>query len=372
MLHRKRASVRRAWILALAAVLLAVLLAGCGKKNETGFPGAGKGDVIATYKGGEVTQGEFDKYTAFMEVSDPQTAMYLQIPQYKEQFLRQFALYKVLASRVTDEQSKAADAEVKTFETQINDGIKKDATLQKTITEKNLTVDEMKRIVKLLASGSQIAKAKEAEYTKAVTETEIKTEFDKNAADYNVVSVRHVLIATTDANSGQQLKTDEEALKLAKEVKDKLDKGGDWKAIAKQYSDDTGSKENGGLYEKKEAKEWVAEFKNAANTQEIGKVGEPVQSQFGYHVMKVESREATPWEKLSQANKDELKNNAVGTKVQNYLQDEEKALNIKVTLPQPSASASGAPAATPSGPAPSSASASPTASASPSASASAK
>ena len=49
----------------------------------------------------------------------------------------------------------------------------------------------------------------------------------------------------------------------------------------------------------RQANGWVAEFKDAANTQEIGKVGDPVQSQFGYHVMKVESREATPYDKLT-------------------------------------------------------------------------
>ena len=92
--------------------------------------------------------------------------------------------------------------------------------------------------------------AKGEELKPTVTEEEIKAEYDKAPADFNVVSVRHILIGTIDPNTGAELKTDEEALKLAKEVKAKLDAGGDWNALAKEYSTDTGSKDNGGLYEK--------------------------------------------------------------------------------------------------------------------------
>ncbi|WP_123042691.1 peptidylprolyl isomerase [Cohnella candidum] len=374
MLHPKRASARRVLFTVLAAVLLAALVAGCGKKNDNkanadkvGLPGSGEGTVIATYDGGQITSGEFDKYTAFMEVSDPQTAMYLQIPQFKEQFVKQFALYKVMYGRATDAQAKAADEDVKNFETSINDALKTSTDLKSQLDQKKLTVDEMKKIVKVLATGSQIAKAQSDEFTKAVTDAEIKAEYDKNKADYNIVTVRHVLVATTDSTTGKQLRSDDEALKRAKEAKDKLDKGGDWNAIAKQYSDDPGSKDKGGLYEKQQAKGWDTDFKNAANTQPIGKIGEPVQSQFGYHVIKVESREETAYDKLAQADKDELKQSVVSTKVQNYLQSEEEKLNVKVTLPaepsaSPSASASPGASASPSAPASPSVSASPSSS----------
>jgi foldase protein PrsA len=351
MLHPKRALLRQAWLAALATVLLASLLTGCGKKNAqgSGLPGEGQGDVIATYDGGQVTQGEFDKYAAFMELSDPTYAMYLQIPQIKEQLVSQFALSKALASRATEEQLKTADEDVKSFESSYNDAVKSDSTLKDQLKQKNLTLDEMKRIVKVLSSGSQIAAAKSDEFDKAVTDAEIKAEFDKNKSDYNVVTVRHILVATMDQSTGKELRSDDEALKRAKGVKTKLENGGDWNALAKEYSDDPGSKDNGGLYEKAKAKDWVAEFKEAANTQPIGQIGEPVQTQYGYHVIKVESREETTFDKLEQADKDELKQTIVDAKMQDYLQSEQDKLNIKVTLPaEPSASASSSPSASPS------------------------
>ncbi|MDB4868994.1 MAG: peptidylprolyl isomerase [Cohnella sp.] len=364
MLHHKRTSIRRVLVLTLAAVLLAVMVSACGKKNEAKgdqLPGAGQGKVVASYNGGEVTQGEFDKYMAFMEVSDPQTAMYSQIPQFQEQFVKQLAVYKVFDARATDKQKQDADKDVATFEKQFNDAVKKQPTLQDQLTQKKLTVDEMKKIVKVLSSANQIVKVKQSEITAGIKDADIKAVFDKSPSDYNIATVRHILITTSDPQTGQPKRSDAEALKLAKEVKDKLEKGGDWKTLAKQYSEDPGSKDNGGLYEKQQVKGWVAEFKDAVNKQEIGKIGDPVKVSYGYHVIKVESRTAVTYDKLDQATKDKIKQDIVNNKLQTYMQDEQQKLNIKVTLPAP-------PVPSPSASAPASSSSVPSASPSSSAS----
>lgn len=348
MLHPKRASLRRTLVLILAAMLLAALAAGCGKK-EQGIPGAGTGQVIATYNGGEVTEGEFDKYTAYMEVTNQQMAMYLQIPQFKEQFVKQFALYKDFAARASDEQVKKAEDDVKDFQDQLKEAIKQYPELKDLMKEKNISNDELIRIHRLIMAGSQIWQAKHEEYSAAVTDEQLKAEYDQQASDYNIVSVRHILIGTMDPQTYEQTKTDEEALKLAEEVKEKLEQSGDWDALAKEYSDDDGSKNNGGLYEQQEARMWVPAFKEAANTQPIGQIGDPVQTEYGYHVMKVESREETPFDKLEQVDKDELREYIVNDQLEKYMAEEEERLDIKVTLPaEPSESPADSPSASPS------------------------
>ncbi len=373
MLHLKRASARRAWMIALAAVLLAVLISGCGKKENAepvGMPGEGQGEVIATYKGGQITQVEFDKYSAFLEITDPTMGMYLQIPAFKEQFVRQLALYKFLAGQATEEQIRDAETGVKDFETQMNDYLKQYPEAKNQMEEKNVTTDEMKQIVRVMGAGSQIVNAKSEEISGTVTDKDIQAEFDKSPADFNLVTVRHILVSTMDPNTGKEVRSKEEALKRANEAKDKLEKGGNWNEIAKEYSEDPGSKDNGGLYEKQEARKWVAEFKNAANTQPIGKIGDPVETQYGYHVIKVESREEVNFDKLSQTTKDELKSTILDNKVQNYLLEEEEKLDIKVTLPAeetPSETAPASPSASPSVPPSASPTASPAESPSPAA-----
>jgi foldase protein PrsA len=336
MLHLKRASARRALAAILAAVLLGALLAGCGKKEAQpiGLPGEGQGEVIATYKGGQITQTEFDKFAAFVSITDPTMGVYLQIPAFKEQFVRQLALYKVLAGQATDEQNKKAEEDVKLFEGQLEDYIKAYPQVKEEMTKQNISADEMKQIRRMMSAGEQIISAKSEELAGKVTDEEIKAEFDKNPNDYNKVTVRHILVSTMDMTTGEEKRSKEEALERALEAKDKLENGADWNTIAKEYSEDPGSKDNGGLYENQQAGLWVTEFKNAANNQKVGVIGDPVETMYGYHIIKVENRDVMTFDKLDQATKDELKAAVVDTKLQNYLLEQEEKLDIKVTLPE--------------------------------------
>src|SRR5690606_18011440 len=114
----------------------------------------------------------FNKYTSFLQVTDSQTAMYLQIPQFKEHFVRQFAMYKSFATNVSDEQVKAAEEEIKLFETQLNNAFNNNAELENMLKELNITKDEMLRIYRLMATGSQLPMEKQDELSKAVTDDE--------------------------------------------------------------------------------------------------------------------------------------------------------------------------------------------------------
>lgn len=328
-------------LLALAAVLVVVLAAGCGKKKEeSSAPGAGGGKTVATYKDGTVTEGEFKKYSTFFGIVQPQTEMYLSIPQLQEQFLREYIGYKVLYKPLADK--KLSDEEQKnidSFYTQVKSQIDADATLKKKVDDAGLKEADIRYFYGMITS---IMKDEESK----VTDADVKKQFDTTKDDYNMISVRHILISTVDPTTGAEKRKDEDALKIAKEVKAKLDAGGDWKELAKQYSEDEGSKDNGGLYENQQAKGWVQEFKDAANKQEIGKVGDPVQSQFGYHVMKVEKRTPTPFEKLTEADKSGLKQEAASAKLQAFMTTDLPKLITKIDLPQAAAPAGGSNAGT--------------------------
>ena len=64
-------------------------------------------------------------------------------------------------------------------------------------------------------------------------------------------------------------------------------KGADFAALAKAYSDDRGSKANGGDIGFITALQTVYPFENAVYTTPVGKVSAPFRSQFGYHILKV-------------------------------------------------------------------------------------
>jgi len=103
-----------------------------------------------------------------------------------------------------------------------------------------------------------------------VTDEEIKTYIENSKKEVNA---RHILV-------------EDEA--TAKEVKDKLNSGGDFAALAKEYSTDTGSAEAGGSVD------WfgvdaqlVPEFIDASFSLEKNEISEPVKSQYGYHIIQV-------------------------------------------------------------------------------------
>lgn len=77
---------------------------------------------------------------------------------------------------------------------------------------------------------------------------------------------------------------------LANEIKDKLDNGEDFAELAKEYSTDPGSAEEGGKLPTFSIGEMVPEFEDAAYTLDIDTISDPVQSSHGFHVIRVIER----------------------------------------------------------------------------------
>lgn len=109
----------------------------------------------------------------------------------------------------------------------------------------------------------------------AVTETEVRARYDKEIAaapPVNEVRASHILVKSEDE---------------AKAIIADLDQGGDFEAIAKEKSQDPGSGASGGDLGFFGPGRMVPEFETAAMALEVGEYTKaPVQSQFGWHVIK--------------------------------------------------------------------------------------
>jgi parvulin-like peptidyl-prolyl isomerase len=77
-------------------------------------------------------------------------------------------------------------------------------------------------------------------------------------------------------------------------------KGEDFVALAKQYSEDSSSKENGGLYEDFGRGRMVKPFEDAAFSVPIGQISKIIETTYGYHILRVENRkkETLPLEQV--------------------------------------------------------------------------
>jgi peptidyl-prolyl cis-trans isomerase C len=100
----------------------------------------------------------------------------------------------------------------------------------------------------------------------------------KQMGNEEEVHARHILVATEDE---------------AKAIEDQLKKGADFAALAKEKSKDPGAADGGDLgYFTKD--QMVPEFADAAFKLEKGQISDPVHTQFGWHIIKVEDKRTKP------------------------------------------------------------------------------
>lgn len=123
--------------------------------------------------------------------------------------------------------------------------------------------------------------------------------YNEHVADYSVPEQsrsRHILISVPP---NADAKTDAAAKAKAEMVLKLLQAGGSWTDLAKKYSDDPGSKDAGGELGPAQRGKMVPAFDNAIFTQKIGEI-DIVRSNFGYHIVQVEDRQAAHTQPLSE------------------------------------------------------------------------
>ena len=131
--------------------------------------------------------------------------------------------------------------------------------------------------------------------TKKITTTdaEIKKYYDDNKSKLENVTVRHILFSTSDA-TGKAIPAAQQAevKKTATDIMNKIKSGSDMAALAKKYSADPGSKDNGGLLSPFGRGAMVKPFEDWAFSAKVGDIG-LVKSDYGYHVMRLEGKKST-------------------------------------------------------------------------------
>jgi peptidyl-prolyl cis-trans isomerase D len=117
----------------------------------------------------------------------------------------------------------------------------------------------------------------------SVPPSDIQRYYNDNIQQYQTpeqVKASHILLKTEGKDEAAVRQKAEEVLK---EVKS----GGDFAALARKYSEDDGSKANGGDLDYFTRGRMVPEFEKVAFTLEPGQVSDLVKSQFGFHIIKV-------------------------------------------------------------------------------------
>jgi foldase protein PrsA len=231
---------------------------------------ADESETVVETKNGEITKEEF-----YEELKS----------QYGEQVLQTLVRKEVLKNNY-EVSEEAVNKEFETIKEQY--GEKFESLLQQNGYGDE---EEFKETVRM-----SLLQEKAASDGIEITEEEMKNYYDRMKTE---IQASHILVE------------DEET---ANEVKQKLEDGEDFAALASEYSSD-GSSEQGGKLGWFGPGEMVAEFEDKAYELEPGEVSEPVQSQFGYHIIKVtdkrDKEDIKPYEDM----KDQIKRTLTSQKV---------------------------------------------------------
>jgi len=137
-----------------------------------------------------------------------------------------------------------------------------------------------------------------------------------------------VLIELYNCNSG--IINDE---KKMEEILAKAKSGEDFGELARQHSEDDGSKENGGLYENFGRGRMVKPFEEAAFSVPVGEISPIVETDFGFHIIKVIDRkkETRPLEEVRPELEARIKQEKKTGGYQSYLAKLKESAEFKIS-----------------------------------------
>jgi parvulin-like peptidyl-prolyl isomerase len=320
----------------LLAAVFGLALAGCGGGSDS-VPG----DAVAVVDGTEIPRSELDALMAqakksyeatqqeFPKVGTPE---HQQVQQTYVAFLVRKAEYEQAADElgveVTEKDVDKARTEfVKSRfggdEKKLADALEEQGLTEETFRE-TLFVSELSR--KIFDAVTKDV---------AVTEAEILASYTQNQDQYRTPEsrvVRHILVSEKSSNGEvdyPKSKTE------ADRIYGLLQNGGDFASLARQLSDDTGTKSEGGMYTVVKGAGTDPSFEKVALELETGKFSRPVKTAFGYHLIEafadVKPAKVTPLAQVRQSLKASLLQDKKNQKMTEWVEELDKRYKGKVS-----------------------------------------
>ncbi len=204
----------------------------------------------------------------------------------RQSVIQQLIMQAILERECDKESVTVTDQDRDEFFAKVTGG---NSTYEQIAAESKMTVE---KFLAFFTKNIRIEKLLESkiEGIPAPTDAEVKARFDQ-VVEANPDAVKtpesveasHILVKIDDVTN------EADAKKKIEDIRVKLVAGADFTSLAKENSD-CPSKDNGGSLGLFGRGQMVKEFEDAAFTQKIGEIGEVVKTQFGYHVIKVDSK----------------------------------------------------------------------------------
>lgn len=256
-----------------AALLMFGLLAGCSNSGTK----SGK-EIAATVDGTEITVAQLDAEMAKLKLQNPEIFNVEQggmdEATVRSSMLDELINQQLLTAKAQAEGIKVDDTEIQKQIDSLKAGYGGEEQFNAALKSAGFTLETLKENYRWQILSSELLNSLVPETS--VTDADVAKYYEDNKASMKVDAAKrasHILFDTKDKQS-------------AKDVLAELKAGGDFEALAKQYSKDEGSATNGGDLGWPTAP-YVSSFQKALDKLDKGEMSELVNSEYGWHIIRV-------------------------------------------------------------------------------------
>ena len=246
--------------------------------------------AVVKGKGFEIKRNDLDQVVSGARANAAAAGQQLP-PDFQASVLEQLITIQVLLQTANPADQAAGRAEADLQYTNLLKKFVSSEAFERQLKAVGMTVDELR------AKATQEATAKTAlkrELHISITDEDAKDYYNQHPADFEqpeLAHARHILLATVDLSTRPPtpLSTNTVAAKRrqAEDLIKQIRGGANFADLAKKFSEDTGSKENGGELPQFPRGQMVPEFESAAFAMTNSQVSDIVTSQYGFHIIQL-------------------------------------------------------------------------------------
>lgn len=315
------------------AFIFTVILGGCNLVQKN--PEAAKKEAVAKIGEDKFTKQEFNYYFTLTKLNGKLQGQEIpsdeeQLKQIKGQVLDNVVQDRLMVKIAKEEDikvdEKEAEKQVEEWNKMLQGDLEGEEEYKKFLEENEITTEEFDGFLKELGLANQYITGLFEKITKDVkaTDEDVVKYYQENVKQFDpsTVKAKHILV-TKDKKD------------LAEEIKKKAQEGKDFDKLMEEYKGKEGVQEAADLGEFEYTK-MVPEFSKAAFALEPGKVSDLVETEYGFHVIKLVKKNEKPVQKLEEvreAIKEQLQQTVQYEAYDKYINEKKEEIKVE-TFPE--------------------------------------
>lgn len=284
-----------------AALAIALTLLPARSAGETAAENAAAGDSpVATVDGQPILQSELDRMISMQTGGEGLSAFPEEArAEIRRQILDLMIANVLVSSAAEKAKTEVPAADVDKFIAEVEGQAGGKDQLAAGLAANGVSMDKFRADVARSIRQERWAE-EQLKSRVAISDKDVEDFYNTNPAASQMpemVRASHILLTFDPSDPASQ----DARLKEITALREQITGGADFAEIARRHSQDPGSKDGGGDLNYFARGRMVKEFEDAAFSLDVGKVSEPVKTQYGYHLIKVTDRKAARQVPLDEA-----------------------------------------------------------------------